>query len=85
MPSEPTPRQVIARAIDEWLHNGKPGGIVDQADAILAALAAAGFAVVPRKPTERMKAALNGWAVCAGYIEEGWAAACDAAAEAGHE
>jgi hypothetical protein len=32
-----------------------------------------------RKPTDEMITALNGYAVCAGYIEEGWAAAIDVA------
>lgn len=73
MSAPPTPREVVARAscsyrygepcypancdtgqCEAWLH----------ADAILAALAAAGFAVVPREPTEAMHDA--GYAVSLG-------------------
>lgn len=44
------------------------------ADDILAAIAAAGFAVVPEEPTETMIAALQSYATCSGHVEEGYRA-----------
>ncbi len=55
--------------------------LTDDADAILAALDAAGLAVVPKEPTRQMIDALNGYAQCVGYIEDGYRAMVAAAKE----
>lgn len=41
---------------------------------LLAALDAAGFVVVPKVATEAMITALNSYALCAGYVDEGYVA-----------
>jgi hypothetical protein len=60
----------------EYLGTGTPlwRRFEPEAAADLAALEAAGLAVVPVEPTEAMLDALQSYAVCAGYIEEGYAA-----------
>lgn len=57
------------------VENG-PWGLIGKADARLIARAAI---EAMRKPTEEMERALNSYAVCAGYVPEGWGAAIDAA------
>jgi hypothetical protein len=80
-----SPAEVIARAMvagytrDERREVG--GRDVEVAAAILAALDSAGLAVVPVEPTRKMIDALNGYAQCAGYIEEGYRAMVAAAKE----
>jgi hypothetical protein len=80
-----SPAEVIARAMvagytrDERREVG--GRDVEVADAILAALDAAGLAVVPKEPTRKMIDALNGYAQCVGYIEDGYRAMLAAAKE----
>ena len=51
------------------------------ANRILAALDSAGLAVVPKEPTRKMIDALNGYAQCIGYVEEGYRAMLAAAKE----
>ncbi len=75
-----TMRERIARAIDPEAFglpdNAAQDSITDRdiardrADAVLSAM---------REPTAEMVSALQGWAICSGYIEKGWAAAIDAA------
>jgi hypothetical protein len=52
---------------------------------VLDMLAEKGFAVVPVEPTEKMIAALQSYAQCAGYVEEGYRAMIAAAKETGDE
>jgi hypothetical protein len=67
-PSTPTPREVVAQAMFTHFFGGTSDPALtdmaesmarDLADQAFAALAAAGFAVVPRVPTEAMT--LQGW------------------------
>lgn len=51
------------------------------ARAALAAIEASGYAVVPVEPTEAMLKALNEYAMCAGYIPEGYTAMLSARPE----
>ena len=79
-----SPAEVIARALEGpvTVRMGPPGSMaLRQSAAILAALDAAGLAVVPKEPTRQMIDALNGYAQCAGYIEEGYRAMVAAAKE----
>ena len=46
----------------------------DQASNDIASIRASGYVVVPREPTEAMISALQSYAQCAGYIEEGYRA-----------
>lgn len=63
----PTPRAVVIQAIWNFI-TGEPATVNARADAILAALSAAGFAVVPREPTREMiDAGVNAMAAL-GYI-----------------
>jgi hypothetical protein len=88
-----SPAEVIARAVwgkdigagtaDDVVSCGVPNWqlCLPDADAILAALDAAGLVVVPKEPTRKMIDALNGYAQCVGYIEEGYRAMIAAAKE----
>jgi hypothetical protein len=61
-----SPAEVIARALQDEL--GADAEFDQQITAaILAALNAAGLAVVPVEPTRQMIHALRGYAQCAGY------------------
>jgi len=72
-----SPTEVIARAIDpsgfdrpadyEPWAAGRRQSAYDRARKYLAALNAAGLAVVPVEPTRQMIHALRGYAQCAGY------------------
>jgi hypothetical protein len=85
-----SPAEVIARAMLDLVVPGASWGdqwkfvhrkLMDDAAAILAALDAAGLAVVPKEPTRKMIDALNGYAQCVGYIEDGYRAMVAAAKE----
>ncbi len=74
------PAEVIARALQDEL--GADAEFDQQITAaILAALDAAGLAVMPKEPTRKMIDALNGYAQCVGYVEEGYRAMLAAAKE----
>jgi hypothetical protein len=70
----------------EYLGAGEPLWLrfEPEAAADLAALEAAGLAVVPVEPTEAMIDALQSYAVCSGYVPEGYAAMI-AAAQGAHK
>lgn len=76
-------RDVIAAAVGIMMTADEDWTDDDCAAAIVAAIDAAGFAVMPKEPTEAMMSALNGYAQCAGYVEEGYRAMIAAAKEAG--
>ena len=83
--------ELIARAIYErgrvygqprWcdLPESQRGHPCDIALAVIAAIESAALCIVPREPTEGMIRALNSYAMCAGFIEEGYRAMIAAAA-----
>jgi hypothetical protein len=81
-----SPAEVIARAhcmrrLDKPICEKLCEDCLWWADHDLARLDAAGLAVVPKEPTRQMIDALNGYAQCAGYIEEGYRAMVAAAKE----
>ena len=77
-----SPAEVIARAASRACCGDCPRADYDRvARLALAALDAAGLAVVPVEPTRKMIDALNGYAQCIGYVEEGYRAMLAAAKE----
>ena len=81
-----SPAEVIARAhcmrrLDKPICEKLCEGCLWWADHDLARLDAAGLAVVPKEPTRKMIDALNGYAQCVGYIEDGYRAMIAAAKE----
>lgn len=74
----------VAISLDNALYKGgflvqNDGEARQIAKVALAAIEAQGFRVVPVEPTPEMIKALNEYAVCAGYIPEGYAAMLSAA------
>ncbi len=78
-----SPAEVIARAASRACCGDCPRADYDRvARLALAALDAAGLAVVPKEPTRKMIDALNGYAQCDdGYVEYGYRAMLAAAKE----
>lgn len=62
-----SPRVALIRHFRKPWHSPDPSG---KADAVLAALDAAGYVVVPKEPTKEMKNAA--WMHCTIGLEHGW-------------
>lgn len=73
------PREVIARVHAERAVRWKELGSGDIADTIIAELAAKGYVIVPREPTEEMVNAADPHGIIMADFKAGWQAMIDVA------